>query len=424
MSLTKTLLLTTGMIGLVVPGVLSAETLRFATFNASLNRQNEGDLRADLEAGDNAQIQAVAEIIQRVNPDVLLINEFDYDPGTVDLLLSNYLNQPQNASGQGPTTPVDYAYTFTAPSNTGIQSGVDLNGDGSTGGPNDAFGFGFFPGQFGMTVLSRYEIDTDAVRTFQEFLWQDMPDARLPENPDGSSFYSEEALDVFRLSSKSHWDIPINVDGETVHFIVAHPTPPVFDGPEDANGTRNADEIRLIADYVNGADYIYDDDGVFGGLEDGARFVIAGDMNSDPFDGDSLMGAAQQLLDDPLINASMAPESLGAVEDAANEGQANEGQTGDPAQDTADFNPAAPGNLRVDYVLPSANLELLETGVFWPEQSDPLSSLTGNFPFPTSDHRLVYADVALAPIPVPAGLPLMVTALGGLLWLGRRQRRT
>ena len=55
---------------------------------------------------------------------------------------------------------------------------------------------------------------------------------------------------MFRLSSKSHWDVPIRIGRETVHFLVSHPTPPVFDGPEDRNGTRNHDEIRFWADYV------------------------------------------------------------------------------------------------------------------------------------------------------------------------------
>jgi hypothetical protein len=53
----------------------------------------------------------------------------------------------------------------------------------------------------------------------------------------------------------------------------------------------------------------------------------------------------------------------------------------------------APGNLRADYVLPSRQLKPLGAGVFWPVRADPLSRLTGEFPFPTSDHRLVWVDV-------------------------------
>ena len=115
-----------------------------------------------------------------------------------------------------------------------MPSGHDLDNSGGVGGPNDAFGFGFFPGQFGMAVYSKYPIDTEQVRTFQHFLWKDMPGAMLPDDPATPAprdWYSEEELDDFRLSSKSHWDLPIEIGDETVHFLVSHPTPPVFDGP-------------------------------------------------------------------------------------------------------------------------------------------------------------------------------------------------
>jgi hypothetical protein len=121
--------------------------------------------------------------------------------------------------------------------------------------------------------------------------------------------------------------------------------------------------------------------------------VIAGDQNSDPFDGDSYPGSAQLLLDHPRINDSMTPSSLGGVEQAALQGGINDDHLGDPAFDTGDFADTAPGNLRVDYVLPRKNMKILESGVFWPETSDPLFPLVGTFPFPSSDHRLVWIDV-------------------------------
>jgi hypothetical protein len=369
------------------------DAVRFATFNASLNRSAAGQLRTDLSTPNNAQAATVAEIIQRADPDVLLINEFDFDPVAAELFRTNYLEVPHNGA-----PAIDYPYLFIAPSNTGIPSGFDLNNAGGIGGPDDAFGFGFFPGQFGMLVLSKYPIDTDAVRTFQLFRWADMPGALLPDDPATpapADWYSAEELDVFRLSSKSHWDVPIDVGGTTVHFLVSHPTPPVFDGAEDRNGTRNFDEIGFWADYVTpgAGSYIYDDDGVTGGLKPGSKFVIAGDQNSDPLDGDSIPGSIQLLLDNPHVNAKVAPSSDGAVEAAALQGGANATHESDPAFDTADFSDTAPGNLRADYVLPSKNLRIVDSAVFWPVRSDPLSALTGVFPFPSSDHRLVWVDV-------------------------------
>jgi hypothetical protein len=375
--------------------------VRFSTFNASLNRGAAGALRADLSTPGNAQARTIAEIVQRTRPDVLLINEFDYDPLAAQLFQDNYLSVSQNGA-----TPVGYPYRFIAPSNTGIASGFDLNNDGAVvtqpGAPgygDDALGFGAFPGQFGMVVYSRYPIDNDRVRTFQNFRWKDMPGALLPDDPATSApgdFYSQQELAIFRLSSKSHWDLPIRVGHQTVHFLVSHPTPPVFDGAEDRNGRRNFDEIRFWAEYVRpgSGSYIYDDEGHRGGLRPGSQFVIAGDQNSDPLDGDSIAGAAQQLLDHSWIDARFTPSSAGAAEASALQGGANTTHRTNPAQDTADFaDTPGPGNLRADYVLPSFGLDVRGGGVFWPVASDPLSRLTGTFPFPSSDHRLVWLDL-------------------------------
>ncbi len=401
-------------VALVPPAAgASPSSVRFATFNASLNRGAAGAALADLSTRGNAQADAVAEIIQRIRPDVLLINEFDYEPGNAlaRAFQRNYLHRPHNGAGA-----IHYPFVFVAPSNTGITSGFDLNnngvydatpGDGSYG--DDSFGFGLFPGQYGMAVFSKYPIQYDDIRTFQLFLWKDMPGALLPDDPttpEPADWYSPEELDVFRLSSKSHWDVPIKIGNDVVHFLVSHPTPPVFDGPEDRNGTRNHDEIRFWADYVSGgaaAAYIYDDHGVSGGLAEGASFVIAGDQNSDPLDGDSIPGSTQQLLDHPRVNTELTPWSDGGPYWAEVQDELNDGHASDPLFDTADFCDTAffppcsgPGNLRADYVLPSTDIEMLDARVFWPTGDDPLVYLTGTgFPVPSSDHRAVWIDVGL-----------------------------
>ncbi len=62
--------------------------------------------------------------------------------------------------------------------------------------------------------------------------------------------------------------------------------------------------------------------------------------------------------------------------------------------DTADFNDVpAPGNLRADDVLPSQNLRIMDAAVYWPKRAEDGFGLTGVFPFPSSDHRLVWIDV-------------------------------
>lgn len=362
------------------------ETVRFATFNASLNRRSAGTLIEDLKTPDHEQARKIAEIIQRVRPDVILINEFDYDPDGVAarLFQENYLGVSQN--GQ---RPLEYPYRFLAPVNTGIPSGFDLDNDGKSDGPADAFGFGKFPGQYGMVVYSMYPLDRDRVRTFQSFQWKDMPDAMLPIDPvDGEPYFNNEKLQALRLSSKSHWDILLDVEGQEIHFLVCHPTPPVFDGPEDRNGRRNHDEIRLFADYVDPtrSGYIYDDQGNRGGLAAGTHFVIAGDMNADPLDGDSVAGAALQLTRHPLIHVRSAPKRVGWNQATFSDAHANANHKSDPAHDTADF--GRNGNLRVDYLLPSRNLVVSASGIFWPSNGEEGSEL-----LVASDHRLVWLDI-------------------------------
>ena len=376
--------------GFVLLAILAAEaeaeSVRFATFNASMSRGAEGELAAALRDGADRQIAKIAAIIRRVDPDVILINEFDYGAGNDRAFVASYLG------GAWP-------FSFIAPSNTGVATGLDLDGDGVAGEEagtleraRDSHGFGLFEGQYGMVVLSKHAIDVAGVRTFRTFRWKDMPGARLPVRPDGTPFYSDEALDVLRLSSKSHWDVPVRIGGAVVHVLASHPTPPVFDGPEDRNGARNADEIRFWADYVAGSDYIRDDAGGRGGLPDGAHFVIAGDLNADPMDGDSAPGAVRQLTEHPLVNASVTPASEGGAAAAAAQGGANAGHRGNPRFDTADFDDRGPGNLRVDYVLPSVGLEITGAGVFWPAEGEPGADLID-----ASDHRLVWIDVAVTP---------------------------
>jgi hypothetical protein len=354
--------------------------VRFAQFNIfELGRDKLGAVDAE-GRGTHAQLKKAAEILQRVRPDVLLVNEIDYDYDGGDAarrFLDRYLAVPHN--GQA---PLDYAHVFQAPVNTGVASGFDLDKDGKTDGPADAWGFGRYPGQYGMALYSRYPLAQDAVRTFQKLAWKDMPGHLMPDGGGGRpAWYTADEAALLRLSSKSHWDVPLRIGEALVHVIAAHPTPGVFDGPEDWNGRRNFDEIRLIADYLGGGErgrYLVDDAGRSGGLADGALCVVMGDMNADP-DAEAPYGqpAIRQLLAHPRLR-DPAPKSAGAA--AANP------QSSRPDETTTD------GFGRADYVLPCVGLEVVASGVFWPAAGDPLAWLVSE-PDPASDHRLVWVDV-------------------------------
>lgn len=361
-------------------------TVRFATFNIAMGLETEDALYARLHSGEDEALKKVAAIIRKVRPDVLLINEFDwYELDSTALFVRNYLDIPQPG-----LEPISYVNMISGAVNTGVDSGMDLTGNGLTGEPGDAWGYGKFPGQYGLTVLSHFPVSLE--RSFRHFKWSDMPGALQPVNEDGSSWYPESTWKALRLSSKNHWDIKVNINGQDVHFLVSHPTPPVFDGPEDRNGKRNHDEIRLWADYVDPqkSAYLYDDRGEKGGLNKDARFVIAGDLNADPVDGDSSNGAIAQLLQHPLINATCEPGSKGSEEASTAQAGKNLEHKGHPATDTGDFNDQYTGNMRIDYVLPSANLKVVGCGVFWPQSGE-----AGHELINVSDHRLVWLDIQI-----------------------------
>lgn len=367
-----------------------AAALRIATYNTSLNDDRAGGLIARLESGD-ANARKVAAVLQRVRPDIVLLNEFDFDPQhrAADLFQQRYLDVPQRGGGDA----LHYAYRYLAPVNTGVPSGFDLDRNGRVGGPgrdagNDAWGFGLHPGQYGMLLLSRYPIDERDVRTFQHFLWKNLPGARAPHDPKtGAPWYAADAWAKFPLSSKSHWDVPVETPLGRVHILAAHPTPPVFDGPENRNGLRNQDEIRLWAQYLSpGAKpWLCDDRGRCGGLAQDASFVILGDHNADPVDGDGEPGAILQLVDHPRVNGHVVPTSEGGPERARQYGFPRKG---DITTHTGDFGPQA-GTLRLDYVLPSNDLPVRGGGIFWPKQGAAGSELLD-----ASDHHLVWLDFA------------------------------
>ncbi len=368
-------------------------TLKIATFNVSMDATNYVGRNTELATdqvlmtqlkNNNQQIKNIAEIIQRTRPDIILLNEFDYIANPkdgVELFINDYLNVSQHQD----LTSIDYPYYYYAPVNTGKASPFDLTGDGkATGTQGDAWGFGFFEGQYGMMVLSRYPINTQDIRTFQHFKWKDMPNAIRPVVPStGEYFYNDEVWSQYPLSSKSHWDVPVNVDGKIIHVLASHPTPPVFDGPEDRNGSKNHDEVRFWLDYITpkSADYIYDDQGVYGGLMPASRFVIMGDLNSSSVEGNSRQEAISGLLTSPFINDDVIPQSRGGDLHKKNNAYSK--------------NHTAFWGMRADYVLPSSlGIEVINNGIFWPHTNEENHKLIKDRKA-SSDHRLVWSTITL-----------------------------
>lgn len=370
----------------------AASPLRLATYNTSLYSDEAGGLIAELE-GDSAHARKIAAVLQQVRPDLVLLNEFDFDDAhrAADLFQKRYLEVAQDGGGE----PLHFAYRYLAPVNTGVQSGLDLDNNGEIGGEgrsrgNDAWGYGLHPGQYGMLVLSRYPIDEAKVRSFQLLKWSALPGAIRPVDPrTGRHFHSDAVWAQLRLSSKSHWDVPVQTPSGVVHALVSHPTPPVFDGPEKRNAARNHDELKLWQEYLSTGDtsWLCDDQKRCGGLAQDARFVILGDLNNDPVDGDGRHEAIVELLEHPRVLRHATPSSVGGEQTSRAYAAKGITRRGAPQHATGDFGPKS-GTMRLDYVLPSVGLVYHGGGVFWPAEGSPESRIADG-----SDHHLVWADV-------------------------------
>lgn len=345
-----------------------ADTIRLAVYDSGLTRKGPGLLLRDIDKATDDQIAAVAQVIVRNAPDILLLLRIDYDAEARALIA---FRDMLASSG------LDFPHVFTRAPNSGQPTGLDLDGDGVVSGARDAQGFGWFPGQGGMAVLSRVGQIRDG-RDFSTLLWRDLPDADL--GPTGARVLNQAAMSRQRLSSTGHWQVSVNLPrGGALHLLTYHATPPVFDGPEDRNGRRNADETRLWLHWLNGR---------FGPVPN--HFVIMGNANLDPLDGEGRTAPLTALLQHPRIQ-DPRPASAGGQDAARRQKGANSRHHGNPALDTADWrDDPGPGNLRVDYILPAAGLRVIAAGVDWPPASDPALSVVKA----ASPHRLVWVDIA------------------------------
>ena len=336
--------------------------VRVASYNTALSRDKAGELKQAIISGSDKQVLATERLLEHINADIILLNEVDYD--AIEPLVERLALQ-QN-----------YPYAFYLPVNTGQASGRDFDKDGLCSDVGaDALGFGYFPGQYGMLLLSRFAIDHKASRSFQHFLWRDMPSAKMPQHPDGGAWFNKQDLDVLPLSSKSHWDVVIEIGERKLHCLCSHPTPPVFDGVERRNACRNHDEIRFWSDYLSTKNYFYDDQGRQGGFL-GENFVLLGDLNASSKEGDAYKEAIEQLLKHPKMGRYPFPTSVG-------------GKQHSPRANNSPYHTAV-WRMQADYVRLSQGLKLINQGVFWPVPQDPLAQLLKH----TSDHRLVFADLS------------------------------
>ncbi|WP_354001938.1 endonuclease/exonuclease/phosphatase family protein [Stagnihabitans tardus] len=319
--------------------------IKLATWDSGMSQRGPGLLLHRLTRQDGPEIEASLQVIEALDADILLLTDIDWD----------LRSQTLNALNARLKTP--YPHVLALKPNTGIPSGLDLNHDGALAGPRDALAYGLFPGQSGMALLSRLPIGQP--ESFTDLLWRDLPGANLP--PD----LTEEEAALLPLSTSGHYVIPIDLGDKTLTLLAYAATPPVFDGPEDRNGRRNADETALWSRLLDGSL----------GTPPQAPFVVIGKPNLDPYDGDGIPApilALMAQLQDPEPRGLAPPD----------------GGNGDPALDTSRLKSGE--GLRVDMILPSRDIEVTGAGVMWPAPNDPLTPLLEA----ASPHRPVWVTIA------------------------------
>lgn len=295
----------------------------------------------DITTGRDPQIAAATRVLAALDADILVLTGFDADARAVAL---NAFAATLASAG------LSYPYRFQPTGNAGLPTGLDADADGRLSEPQDAQGWGRFPGAGGIAILSRLPLLADQAQDHSAFLWRDLPGHLMPPGTDPA------LADVQRLSSHSHLILPVQWGDRRLSLLIWHATPPAFDGPEDRNGRRNHDEAAFWLHLLAGSLPFAAPD---------PPFVLAGDANLDPADGDGLPAALRALLSHPAVQ-DPAPRGSHARRPPADDPD----HSGDPALDTALYDTL--GGLRLDYLLPSADLSVTASGVLWPPPDAPL----------------------------------------------------
>jgi hypothetical protein len=310
----------------------------------------------DIDRGTDPQVAAIRQIIASLDADILVLTGFDHDSG---------LHALSALAGQLAADGHAYPHLFALNGNNGLPTGFDVDGDGRTLEPEDAMGWGRFPGAGGSAILSRLPILSAEAQDFAPFLWRDLPQSLIPPTTDPG------LAALQRLSSHGHWQVPVTLPrGQRLDLLIWHATPPAFDGPDDRNGRRNHDEAAFWLHLLAGRLPFPAPPG---------PVVLLGDANLDPVDGDGRPNALRALLTHPMLQ-DLAPQG--------SHGRTDPGQQGDARLDTALYTRL--GGLRLDYILPDRRLQVIAAGVLWPAAEDPLLVLLDA----ASHHRPVWVDIA------------------------------
>lgn len=350
-----------------------------------------------LLASASSQAGAFTQIIALEHPDIVELEEIEFDitgypttgtpgaprttmPGTFVLDRGDDHPAAQNARRIADrVAAIDPAVTFADAFQTTGNSGFRWTG--STNG-NDSFylrGWGEYPGRFNTVVLSKYPIVADQVRVIHDYPWKQLPGNLIAQL---QTDLNTTVPDGFPLFEKSLNIIPVDLGaGGILYLVCHHPTsPPAIFDPIDPY--RNRDELVALDLFVKGQLPGVDP------LPAGARFLVIGDLNGDPFDGSNMAPGITNL----LASSALVPRFPEGPGTRGTHPERKTWLSGCGKNDgTTVADPTTKSQLQLDYMLPSTTIgAAVDMGMFWPDFRTDRAGF--DLSCHGSDHHLIYGD--------------------------------
>lgn len=227
---------------------------------------------------DSEQLQAASNIVQMLNPDILSINEMQYDYPSVPN--ADYTSEGKNAEYLAQILGMEFTSTAFFPANTGRFSKAKageyvLKATAEDRAKYaDLVNFGMFPGQYSMAGIFKYPVKS--VKNFSNLPWKIFnKKIDLSKYADANGNALPEDMTLF---DKNFVDVTLDINGKDVHVILYHTVPAFgFGNSKTPNFERNRDQIKFLSWYLRGRWKKF-------GIKPirGKTFIAMGDWNVDP----------------------------------------------------------------------------------------------------------------------------------------------
>lgn len=293
-------------------------------------------------ASTSTQLIAAKSILKKLTPDILSLNEIQFDMPAVPN--QQYQSRGQNLHFLNSFFETNMNHYSFFPANTGMNSRPNSQGEYILRPTQeerelyaDKVNFGMFPAQYSMGGLFQYQVVRET--NISNLKWKDFnPNINLSKFTQSNGAPLPEDMSLF---DKNFVDTVININGKEVHIILLHTVPSFhFGNMKSPNYERNRDQLKFLQWYLKGSGEI----GNIRPLPRNATFIAMGDWNVDP--------------DSENLGAQVINELKSEFKMWMNERVITyRGSSFIPGGWTA----------QLDYILLSNDISILDSGVYGPE---------------------------------------------------------